>query len=82
MGFGLGPGELVIIFAILLLLFGAKRLPEIANGMGKGIRDFKRAVSGLDDASVEAHTIQPAAPPAPAAPIIAAADEPKRLQQS
>jgi sec-independent protein translocase protein TatA len=80
MGFGLGPGELVIIFAILLLLFGAKRLPEIANGMGKGIRDFKRAVSGLDEASVQTHTVQPMPE---ATPVVAApADEPKRLQQS
>jgi sec-independent protein translocase protein TatA len=48
MGFGgLGFGELVLIFAVLLLLFGAKRLPELASGMGKGIRDFKRSLNGL-----------------------------------
>lgn len=46
---GLGFGELVLIFAVLLLLFGAKRLPELASGMGRGIRDFKRAVNGLDE---------------------------------
>jgi sec-independent protein translocase protein TatA len=55
MGFGgLGFGELVLIFAVLLLLFGAKRLPELASGMGKGIRDFKRSLNGLDDQSIQA----------------------------
>ena len=49
-----GFGEMIIIFAVLLLLFGAKRLPELASGMGKGIRDFKRAMNGLDDTSIQA----------------------------
>lgn len=53
MGLGLGPFELVLIFVVLLLLFGAKRLPELAQGMGKGIRDFKRAVNGLDESSMQ-----------------------------
>jgi len=47
--FGLGPWELLLIFAALLLLFGAKRLPEIAQGMGKGIREFKRAMKDTSD---------------------------------
>lgn len=46
---GLGLGEMVLIFAVLLLLFGAKRLPELASGMGQGIRDFKRSLDGLDE---------------------------------
>ena len=50
---GLGPLEMGMIFLVLLLLFGAKRLPELAQGMGKGIRDFKRAVNGLDDTSMQ-----------------------------
>jgi sec-independent protein translocase protein TatA len=49
MGMGLGPVELILIFAVLLLMFGAKRLPELAGGMGKGIRDFKRALHGVDE---------------------------------
>lgn len=56
---GLGFGEMILIFAVLLLLFGAKRLPELASGMGRGIRDFKRALSGLDDASIQASPAQP-----------------------
>ncbi|HEU4754576.1 MAG TPA: twin-arginine translocase TatA/TatE family subunit, partial [Armatimonadota bacterium] len=49
MPFGLGFGEMLLIFFVLLLLFGAKRLPELATGMGRGIRDFKRAINGLDE---------------------------------
>jgi sec-independent protein translocase protein TatA len=41
--FGLGIQELVIIMVILVFLFGAKRLPELADGMGKAIKSFKRA---------------------------------------
>ena len=40
--FGLGVQELVIIFLIVIVLFGAKRLPEIGKGLGRGIREFKR----------------------------------------
>lgn len=42
-----GPLELIIIFAVVLLLFGAKRIPEIARGIGKGIREFKDATSEI-----------------------------------
>ncbi len=42
--FGMGPWEIALIFLVILLLFGAKRLPEIAQGLGKGIREFKGAV--------------------------------------
>jgi sec-independent protein translocase protein TatA len=42
--FGMGPWEIALVFLAILLLFGAKRLPEIARNMGKGIREFKSAV--------------------------------------
>ena len=42
--FNLGTGELVLIFLVILLLFGAKRLPDLAKGLGKGIKEFKGAV--------------------------------------
>ena len=45
----LGTGELIVIFCIILLLFGGKRLPELARSLGKGIREFKRASQGIDD---------------------------------
>ena len=74
MPFGLGFGELLLVFAVLLMLFGAKRLPEVASGMGKGIRDFKRAINGLDDQALQASqtpSLQPtqAAVPAAVAPV-------------
>lgn len=42
--FGLGATELIIILLIVLVIFGAKKLPEIGSGLGKGITNFKRAV--------------------------------------
>ena len=47
--FGMGPWELFLIFAVILLLFGAKRLPEMARGMGKGISEFKKALKDTTD---------------------------------
>ena len=47
--FGLGPWELLLIFLAVLLLFGAKRLPEIAQGLGKGIREFKKSLKDTSD---------------------------------
>ena len=44
----LGPMELVIILLIVVLLFGGRKIPEIARGLGKGIRDFKSALGGHD----------------------------------
>jgi len=46
--FGLGLGELLLGLLVLLLLFGAKRIPEIARGMGLGIRQFKDSVKDPD----------------------------------
>jgi sec-independent protein translocase protein TatA len=46
--FGLGATELLIILAIVVLLFGARRLPEIGSGLGKAIRGFKEGISGKD----------------------------------
>ncbi len=47
--FGLGMQELVVIFLIVFLLFGAKNLPEIAKGLGKGIKEFKNALRSMND---------------------------------
>lgn len=47
--FGLGPMELVLIFLVILLVFGAKRIPEIAHGIGKGITEFKKAARDVTD---------------------------------
>lgn len=45
----LGMPELIIIFGIILLLFGAKKLPELARGLGRGIREFKDATNEITD---------------------------------
>lgn len=45
----IGTGELVLILCVALLLFGGKKLPEFAKNLGKGIREFKRSCSGLDE---------------------------------
>lgn len=47
----LGIPEILIILAVILLIFGARRLPEIGSSMGKGIRTFKSALMGEDDKS-------------------------------
>jgi sec-independent protein translocase protein TatA len=44
---GLGGGELVMVLAAVLVLFGAKRIPEFAKGLGQGIKEFKKASSGM-----------------------------------
>ena len=46
-----GPFEIIIIFLVILLIFGAKRIPEIARGLGKGIREFKSATSEIGERS-------------------------------
>lgn len=47
--FGIGAQELLLIFLVILLFFGAKRIPDIASGLGRGIRDFKKALKDTED---------------------------------
>jgi sec-independent protein translocase protein TatA len=51
--FGLGTQELVIILAIVFLIFGAKRLPEIGSGLGKAIKNFKGGVKSIEEGTAE-----------------------------
>lgn len=48
MPFGMGIGEVMLLLVVVLLLFGAKRIPEIAGALGKGINQFKKNVSDAD----------------------------------
>ena len=45
----LGTGEIVIIAIVVLLLFGGKKIPELMKGIGKGVKNFKDGVKGLED---------------------------------
>lgn len=58
----LGPTELIIILVILLLLFGAKKLPDLANSVGKSIKEFRKAADEADadtDAEADATSDRP-----------------------
>jgi sec-independent protein translocase protein TatA len=61
-----GGWEIVLILAVVLLLFGAKKLPELAKGLGMGIKEFKKATREVTDEIQNAGTETPAdkAPPA------------------
>ena len=63
--------ELVIIFLVILLVFGAKRIPEIAQGLGKGIREFKDATQDIKrEMTTTPPPPQQQIPQAPAAPPV------------
>ena len=49
----IGPWELVILALVVLLVFGPKRLPEMGRSLGKGMREFKDAVTGKDEKPAE-----------------------------
>ena len=71
----LGFTEIAILLLILVLFFGAKRIPEIGASIGKGIKEFKK---GLKDVSTE----EPPAPPSDSSlPPAAGGGSPKRLNQ-
>jgi len=49
--FNMGPGEIFMILMIFVLLFGAKRLPQLARGMGQGIKEFKNGIKEIEDSN-------------------------------
>ncbi len=63
--FNMGWGELMIVFMIVLLVFGAKRLPELARSMGKAISEFKRGKDDLLNPPEESKKVTPASPEYP-----------------
>ncbi len=50
--FGLGATEIILILVIVLLIFGANRLPQLGAGIGKGIRNFKKSLKGEDEIDI------------------------------
>jgi sec-independent protein translocase protein TatA len=65
MPFGVSLPELLILLAVLLLVFGPKRLPEMGRSLGRGVREFKDSISGLQETT-----------PTPASPSSASLPEP------
>jgi TatA/E family protein of Tat protein translocase len=74
MPFGVSIWELMILMIVLLLIFGAKRLPEMGRSLGKGMREFKDSISGVEEAvsttppTPTRHVELPSAPSASNAP--------------
>lgn len=79
MGLGnLGAGEIVILLLIVLLVFGANRLPDAGRAVGKGLREFKRALSDAEDSIRQLPEDEK--PPAASPPLAPPRDgKPKRL---
>ena len=75
MPFGISVWELLILLLVLLLVFGAKRLPEMGRSLGKGMREFKDAVTGVEE------TIT-APEPSPPAELPSASSEPVATPRS
>jgi sec-independent protein translocase protein TatA len=69
--FNFGGGEIILILALVLILFGAKKLPELARGLGTGIKEFKKATrdvteemqSAMDDTPPPPKPLPPASTP-------------------
>jgi sec-independent protein translocase protein TatA len=45
----LGAGEIILILLVILILFGAKKIPELAQGLGKGMREFKKSLKDVEE---------------------------------
>jgi len=64
---GLSGGELVLVLVVILVLFGARKIPEFAKGLGKGLTEFKKASREVTD-EIERAVDEPPPPPPPKAP--------------
>ena len=72
----LGGTEIFLILVVVLVLFGAKKIPELAKGLGTGIKEFKKATREVTDEIHNAQTETPAKPAPPAPPAPSRADLP------
>jgi sec-independent protein translocase protein TatA len=79
--FNIGPGELVLIFAVILLLFGAKRVPEVARSLGRSITEFKKAMNSTVSDIEDAVNMEPPKAIKPPATQIQAGANPEKVIQ-
>lgn len=68
----IGPGELIVILLIALLVFGPRKLPELGKSLGAGIREFRKGTAGLKE-ELEGSFREPPAAPAPTQTVVAQA---------
>ena len=66
---GLGWQELMIVLVIVLIIFGAGKLPQVAKSLGQGVKEFKTEAAGTDPAGVVAAAAGDVAPTAPSAEL-------------
>jgi sec-independent protein translocase protein TatA len=81
MPFNLGMWELLVILLVLLLVFGAKRLPEIGQSMGKGIREFRKSFKEVRDEIENEPSSLPPSRPVDAPNADAPSGDPKKLSE-
>lgn len=78
---GIGGPELLMIMFVVLLLFGGQKLPELAKGLGKSVREFKKAASGVEEEFKRAMAETPETPtPPPALPAARPPVAPERQE--
>ena len=63
---GLNPMEIILIVAVILLLFGSQKIPQLMRGIGSGINEFKKGLKEGDEEAKAAEAAKPAEPPKPA----------------
>jgi sec-independent protein translocase protein TatA len=75
--FNLGGPEILLVLAVILIMFGAKKIPDLAKGLGQGIKEFKKATREVTDEIQNAANSTPPPPPPPPAPI-----EPRQIVEA
>jgi len=80
LGWGMpGPWDIALIVALILLLFGGKKLPELARGLGRGLREFRNELRGVKE---DIETLDQTPPAPPAAPKTPEQDKPENKPPS
>ena len=77
--FDMGGGQILLILALILIFFGAKRIPDLAKGLGQGIKEFKKATREVTE---EIHNAAEAPPTPPSRPVVSAAPAERQVADS